>query len=434
MRLAILLLSFSLAASQASWADVVRLTPESKWFEVLHRGGLRPGDEVILAPGVYSDPRRLEMNHRGEMGRPIVIRGQGAILKRPDAKQNSINIAGCQHLEIHGLEITGGSAGIRIERKGEHQPKSLRFEGLHIHHVGGVAITANHPESTYESLVFRRNHIHHTAGHGEAFYLGGNNAKDGSTTGVMFDSIIEGNYIHHLNGPGISQGDGIEIKDGSWGNVIRDNVIHDTKYPGIIVYGTDGKKENLIERNVIWNTGDNGIQAAADAIIRNNIIFNTGGCGIYSRDHQSARVGNLTILHNTVVTEGRAAVRIIAPSAGEYSGQVILGNNALYAGTAIEAGASAKLTFFGNAGEGRLQGVKLAQDEWWGGGKAGNDFQKGEKCFFPAPGSHLQGKAQRQNVEDDFNGTKRGGSLDVGAYRFDAAGNPGWKIAGGFKD
>jgi hypothetical protein len=34
----------------------------------------------------------------------------------------------------------------------------------------------------------------------------------------------------------------------------------------------------------------------------------------------------------------------------------------------------------------------------------------------------------------DFNGTSRAGSSDAGAYRFNAAGNPGWKIVAGFKN
>ena len=87
------------------------------------------------------------------------------------------------------------------------------FEKLHIHHIGGVGITANNDGCVYERLVFRGNEIHHTGGHGEAFYLGANNDAKGNTPGYIFDSLVEGNYIHHLNGPGISQGDGIEPED-----------------------------------------------------------------------------------------------------------------------------------------------------------------------------------------------------------------------------
>ncbi len=36
-------------------------------------------------------------------------------------------------------------------------------------------------------------------------------------------------------------------------------------------------------------------------------------------------------------------------------------------------------------------------------------------------------------VDVDFNGTARNGAADVGAYKFDQAGNPGWAIQAGFK-
>lgn len=309
----------------------ITLSPgDQRWFSVLSGPSLDPGDEIVLTAGTYSDRRRLEISQRGSLNKPIVIRaaeGAKVIFKRPDARQNTLNLAGCQHLVIRGLEITGGSAGIRMGRKDEHLAKFITLEGLHIHHIGGVAITANYPGETYESLVFRRNHIHHTGGHGEGFYLGSNNKPDGSTNGFIFNSIIELNYIHDLKGGTVSQGDGIELKDGSYGNIVRDNVIHDTNYPGVIVYDADGKAPNIIERNIIWNTGDHGIQAAADAVIQNNVIFNTGGEGISSRNHQSAIVGHLKISRNTILSE--RSIRITLPE--KPSGPVVVAHNILTA-------------------------------------------------------------------------------------------------------
>ena len=308
----------------AGSGETIEVGPGDDWFAVLHGGGLKPGDEVVLAAGVYSDRRRLEMNHRGTAAGGITIRaadGAEVVLRRPDARQNTINMHGCRHLTLRGFEITGGSAGIRIGKQGDQMSGFLTFEALHIHHIGGVAITANHEGNVYERLVFRGNHIHHTGGHGEAFYLGCNNAADGSTPGYVFDCLVEGNYIHDLKGGTVSQGDGVEIKDGSYGNTVRDNVIHDTKFPGVTVYGTDGKAPNIVEGNIIWNTGDNGIQAAADAVLRGNYIFDFGGDGIHCRTHQSAEPGNLAIEGNVIVSRGRGGktgLRIISPKSGKY--------------------------------------------------------------------------------------------------------------------
>lgn len=380
-------------------AKTIQLTPESDWFSVLSGPSLQPGDEVILADGVYADRRRLQISQRGTRENPIVIRGaEGAraVLRRPDRNQNTMNLVGCQYLVIQDLEITGGAAGIRIGRDGPHLAKFIALQGLHIHHVDGVAVTANFPGETYQGMRFRRNHIHHTSGHGEAFYLGSNNDADGKTTGYIFDSIIEGNYIHDLNGPGVSQGDAIELKDGSYNNIIRDNVIHDTNYPGILVYSTDGKAPNVIERNVIWNGGDHGIQAAADAIIRNNVVFDTKGDAIHCRNHQSAQVGNLQILHNTLLS--KSSLRIVTPK--DWSGPIVVANNAI-------------------GGELRIPNSDQITD-------AGNVRGVSEK--YPANGSAVIGVAvSKHRSSDDFNGTERIGN-DAGAYEFSNDGNPGKQV------
>jgi len=440
-RLVFLVSLLCFAGQPGSRGGVRKLSPDGDWFGVLNGSRLKPGDEVVLSAGVYRDRRRLVMGHRGTSERPIVIRaadGARAVLHRPDARQNTINIEGAQYLVLRGLEITGGSSGIRMSKSGKHACKFVTIERMHIHHIGGVAVTANHSGNAYEGLVFRRNHIHHTGGHGEGFYLGCNNKPDGTTAGYIFNSIVEGNYIHDLNGPKISQGDGIEIKDGSYNNIIRDNVIHDTKYPGVIVYGTDGKAPNIVERNVIWNSGDHGIQAAAEAIIRNNITFSNRFDGIHSHPHQSAGVGNLRILHNTVACRPRgAAIRI---SAKRLAGPVVIANNALYAAGSGHAFrlpdsgvAGNAVTVVGNAGSGRTGGVpEDAGSEAWN--PSGNRDRDLDQYFFPRARSPLIGRADLKfSVPDDFNRTPRKTTRDIGAFVYSAKGNPGWKIAPGFK-
>ena len=433
-----------LAGGSPAPARVYELTPRDDWFSVIQGDGLQPGDEVLLAAGEYRDARRLVIGHRGTAERPVVIRaadGATATLHRPDDRQNSIDIQGGQFLVLRGLEITGGSTGIRLSKSERHACRFVTLESLHIHHVGGPAITANHAGNAYEGLVFRRNHIHHTSGHAEGFYLGVNNADDGSTAGYIFNSRIEGNYIHDIKGPEVLQGDGIEIKDGSYNNVVCDNVIHDTSYPGIIVYGTDGKVPNVIERNAIWNAGDHGIQAAAEAVIRNNIIWNSRGDGIYSRAHQSARVGDLQIVHNTVFggPSGGAALRLALDDQELPQGPVLIANNAFFAaegGVALRlptaAAAQRCITLAGNVGRGAAEGLPATAglQLWNPHGELPRDL---DEHRFPRSGSALLGAADaRFGVPDDFNRTPRG-SRDVGALVFNEQGNPGWTLQAGFK-
>jgi len=440
-----LLVLIGLASPAAASAKVYQIGPGDDWFRVLSGDHLQPGDEVVLAAGVYRDARRLVIGHRGTVERPVVIRaaeGARAVLHRPDARQNTINIIGAQHLVLRGIEITGGSSGIRMMKSDAHACRFVTIEAMHIHHTGGVAVTANSPGNAYEGLVFRRNHIHHTSGHGEGFYLGSNNAADGSTTGVMFNSLVEGNYIHDLGGPNVSQGDGIEIKDGSYNNIVRDNVIHDTNYPGVIVYGTDGKAPNIVERNVILRSGDHGIQAAAEAIIRNNVVIDNRADGIHSHHHQSARVGSLQILHNTVISRrpGGAGICISASNQDRLTGPVVIANNAVYVPEGRLAlrllcreSADAPVTVAGNVGSGGMDGLTsgAGRGVFDPAGRLATDL---DDRFYPMRGAALIGRANPHfAVANDFRGISRRTTRDVGAYVYRADGGAGWSIPPGFK-
>ncbi|MFP6899630.1 MAG: chondroitinase-B domain-containing protein [Opitutales bacterium] len=199
---------FSLFLSALASAKTHQVGPSDNWFGLLHGGGLQPGDEVILKAGTYSNARMLVLTHVGTADHPIVIRaaeGARVVFRRPDARQNTFNLAGTQHLKLIGFEITGGSAAIRIYKQGNRMAKFVTLEGLHIHHVGEVAVTCNNVGNTYEGMIFRRNHVHHTSGTGEAFYLGSNSGPGGRTQTQFFHGVIEGNYIHDLKGPKVSQ-------------------------------------------------------------------------------------------------------------------------------------------------------------------------------------------------------------------------------------
>ncbi|MCK5830416.1 MAG: right-handed parallel beta-helix repeat-containing protein [Methylococcales bacterium] len=424
-------------------ATEYQLSPSDNWFSMISGDNLQPGDVVILSQGTYSDGRRLSISHKGTAQAPIIIRskaGEVVTITRPNINQNTLNIEGAQHLILRELEVTGGSAGIRIGSKdfngNRRQAEFITLENCHIHHTAEAAITANFPGDTNTGHKYLHNEIHHTGGTGEAFYLGTNNDGAGNTKGVFRDGLIEGNYIHHLNDSTISQGDGIEIKDGSYNNIIRDNVIHDTKYPGILVYGTDGNAPNIIEGNVVWSSGDNGIQAASEAIITNNIIFDSAGSGIQSQNHQSAVPGSLSIIHNTIIANGGNAIRVNSPTGGSLNGSIVIANNALYSagGLALRLPAIAGFTIKGNRGVGGTQ-PSQPSTAWNSGGNPNVDFSNlGDKDVYPGVNSLLVGSADGSHtIDQDFNGTQRIGSLDVGAYTHTSNLNPGWKIKPEFK-
>lgn len=385
---------------------------------------LRPGEELVLAGGSYNLNSSFRVTVVGTAAQPIVMRaktGERAIVNMTTNQQNVIEISGSRYFVVRGIEFTGGSHGIRLM-----DSDFVTIEDCEIRDTGDVALSAN-SGGTYEGLKILRNHIHHTNGTGEGMYLGCND--DGCR---VANSLIANNYIHHTNGPTVEQGDGIELKEGSYGNVIRDNVIHDTNYPGILTYSAVGNgPANVIEGNLIWNTNDNAIQAAADATIRNNILLD-GPIALQS--HQAGSPANIQIVNNTIITEGNGMeVRNVV-------GPVLIANNAVYSqsGTAIQlvSGNLGQVTVAGNVGHGGLQG---ASSGFAAGRGIAADFVNAHYGVppidvFPKTGSALIGAAAAQHAPaTDFNGTSRAGTSDVGAYRYSASGNPGWALAAGFK-
>lgn len=384
---------------------------------------LSPGEELLLRDGTYVFDQNITLTANGTPQSPILIRakdGAQVTLTQATGLHNVIEIGGSSYLILQGIHVTGGSHGIRLI-----DSDFITIKDCEIYETGDVALSAN-AGGTYEGLKILHNHIHHTNGTGEGMYLGCNNDDC-----RIANSLIEGNYIHDTNRGSVEQGDGIEIKEGSYGNIVRDNVIHDTNYPGIIMYSTVGNgPANIVEGNVIWNVNDNTVQFAADVIFRNNIVL--GNVALQS--HQSGSPSNIQIVHNTVISTGNGVeVRNV-------TGPVLVANNAVYAqGAAISliSGDLSQVQLSKNVGAGGLSGGNSGYAE---GNGIANDMVNGNYSGhppinpFPAPASALIDAGDPNYVTSmDFNGTPRSGTPDVGAYMYDANGNPGWAIAEGFK-
>jgi len=404
-------------------------------FETI-ANSLKPGDELFLYGGTYSQTARRAVTAKGTTDKPITIRAaeeQNPVLIHPAdraARYNNIEFIDCEYLAIRGIYFKGGSSGVRFIR-GHH----ITFEDCQISHTLNNALTMNSGDC--DAFVIRRNHIHHTglkqngSTEGEGMYIGGH-----SGSYITTNSLFEGNYIHHTRGTSSGGNDGIEIKFGSHGNIVRDNVIHDTnigtKYPGIFVYG-GGKGINIVEGNVIWNAGE-GIQVVSDAIIRNNIIFNCSATGITAAPHAAVpHVRNVKIINNTIVNHPRGVMFRWGKA-----GQMIFANNAVYCpdSTAIDAAGIGSSTFSSNYVAGRLKGAILDGSAFCDGGTIETAFiAPAEQNYWPGPTSMLIGNADPDYVTElDFNYTIRNSPFDVGAYESEfTLVNPGWRIKEGFK-
>lgn len=421
--LATMLVLSELGMSASSSAKTLEIS-EGESFEsaVEH---LAPGDTLIVHHGTYADSGRISITVKGTAAAPVIIKGAEGeppplITREASAhSQNTINIEGATHLTIRGLEIrSNGGDGVRLN----NEPSYIALERLHIHDVDvGINFRSN-----MHHITVRRNHIHQTGANGrtgEGMYVGCNYA-----TCAVSDSVIEGNWIHDTLRA--SQGDGIEIKRGSHSNIVRDNVIYDTKYPCILLYGTEGNPRNLVEGNVMWNCGDSGIQAAADAIIRNNIILESPENGFNSQDHQDVTPANLEFIHNTIVGGNPC---VLLANWNQKNG-LVFANNAVYCNSGNFAIAGmAGVSVAGNVvtpatpqlpGPGYRVGSSVFEDL----------VDAARHDVYPSSNSKLIDAGSPSYTTDrDFNGTPRTGIPDAGAYTWTDEYNPGRKVVAGFK-
>ena len=382
---------------------------------------LKPGDELILHGGVYSQNARRAVTVSGTPEAPVIIRaadGERPLLTRPRDNidtYNNIEFVDCSHLVVRGIRFRGGSSGVRFIRGHD-----ITFEDCEIFETGNNALTMN--SGNCDRFIIRRNHLHHTGlsrsrpTEGEGMYIG---RHDGSC--VATNTLVEGNYIHHLRGTSEGGNDGIEIKFGSYNNTVRDNVVHDTnigrQYPGIFVYG-GGPGVNIVEGNAIWNAGA-GIQVVSDAIVRNNIVFRCAATGITAAPHAAVReMRRVTIVNNTFVNHPRGVV--IRWSA---SCDMVFANNAVYCpeNTALDVSGVTTATMSANYVEGQLIGMSIDNARLFDGGAVSEALVGSEqKQFWPGPGSILIGRADTDFApESDFHHAARKASCDVGAYESD---------------
>jgi len=393
-----------------------------------------PGTTLVVHGGKYSTQQTggswyRSVNIVGTLDKPILVvggtNGTVVISSDPAGSQNNINIAG-QNFLWEGCEIVYGSLGLRLMPN----VSNAIFSNLYVHDTQGSAITANIDGAAYNNITFEKIEVTRTCASGipatgECFYLGCNNGACSFT-----NSIVNNNWCHDTAAPCIQSGfgAGIQVKTGSYNNIVSNNVVYNVSGVGIFPYtGVNGNPENIVNGNVVWLTGDIGIQVTANAIIVNNIVLATTGDGIAIQSNQGNPT-NVQVGYNTVYSKS------CFYAAGSWSTGVnfTIDNNAFYCptGRAIGIGnTNPNAKFSGNyilgstaaggtLGNGLSDFVNVATD----------NFFPSKTCAFINKGSNLY------HTPYDFNGTPRNQDNPTpGAYEYKSTGNPGWAVHSGFK-
>jgi hypothetical protein len=356
---------------------------------------LPPGEELVLQPGDYR--AGCVIRRGGSPTAPLVIRSadpqQPAHLVHPGPDANILNVR-ASDVVIRGLRFgpTGADMdGVRVISGHRITVEECQFTGM-----GGIAVAANH--TSVRGLTVRRNLI--TESRATALYFGCHDGAACSVTGLL----IEGNHIRGVSVAGADVGYGIQVKLNS-SATIRNNVILDTKGPGIMVYGArDLITTSLIERNFVRGsrTSSGIVVGGGPVMVRNNIsgwnveagigLENYGGRGL---------LRGVVLVHNSVYANQQGG--IWAPEQGPL--EATLHNNAVHAraGTPPLPPARPGLRMTGNV------------DCTWARCFANADALD----FSPFTGSILAGRglgvAEPIVPSDDFFGARRGLLPTIGA-------------------
>lgn len=410
---------------------------------------LTAGDTLILESGVYEMSSLSLSNLFGTLNNWITITAEGAVVIRGTSySANVVEIRNCQYLKVQGLEITStttpdsGIDGIKIT---QFPSSYITFEDLYIHHVSGNGISIF--SGTAHHISLKDSEIAYASGSGLYWGYPGRD--------IVYDSLIDHNYIHHCPvNSSQSTHYGIQIKGWSYRMRIEDNVLHDvggTSRSGIIVYygktplqGDVPGNVNIVRGNVLWNCRSEGITAMSDALIENNIVFDAA-IGIHLQQYTDESfsgynyVENLTIRNNTIYRCSSTCVGISGWNAVGTSDNVTFTGNAAYQNNASAnaiSGSSGQAVVGGNLyyGNCSLSGGVIV-------GNGLSDFVAVSSSgvvpqldFYPSTNSALL-NVTSQYSPLDFNGIQRpfGSSGDAGAYEWTGANNPGWHIQPGMK-
>lgn len=411
-----------------------------------------PGDLVHVVAGTYAIQGSLRLT--GITGAPLAwigLAAEGPVTLRNSALANVVNVEDCHYLFLRGFEITHENGALPYGSW--HQVDGVKFQNVasthvaidscRIHHLGNVGVSSQAPAIRHIRVVDCEIHDTYTG-----LYWG---YYEAPTKRYAHHGTIARNSIHDcppvdLDGTGY----GIQIKGGSRGNVIEDNVLVRTAgntRAGIAVYhisthlGAETER-NVIRRNLIRQSRAEGIYATEGALIEDNVIVDSGSIGISVTRRDTgwgSFYGNLVVRNNTVfgvaATFGQGMFTGVGPFVAP---QVIANNLFLVTGpsqTSLRlppgfAGMSTQNHCFGNV-SGPALGVVALPDlsdvlsTTWG----DVDY------LFPVAAGALVSTAAPVFASDaDFHDTLRDGAPDVGAFESRGRGNPGWVLADGFKD
>ena len=247
----------------------------------------RPGDVILIAPGVYKTTIRFAAGNSGTDGAPVVLGardGLGTVVIDGDGANITAKLSGAAYVEIRDLEITGGGYhGVFLDRGAHHV--TVRHNRIYDNHRirpmdSHAELKGSGGEGRPFDVAILDNEIFH-----QSHPPGGN--FQGIDCNFCDRFRIEGNYLHDVNSPTAQpysyydRGACIQIKSRSTGTIIARNRIARCHIG--IVYGGEGlaspeHQGGIIESNLIHDSAEMAIAIVnvRDGKVYHNTLFNNG--------------------------------------------------------------------------------------------------------------------------------------------------------------
>ncbi|MFO1380907.1 MAG: hypothetical protein U1F63_11220 [Chitinivorax sp.] len=280
---------------------------------------LQPGDELLLAPGTYTEG--LPLHHlQGTAQQPIVIRAAGNQPARllASARRNTVSIVDSAYLQLRDLLLDGnGQPADAVRAEGYARfAHHITLENLIIvNHGRGQAFVGISTKCPAWNWVIRGNRI---VGAGTGMYLGNSDGRAPFIAGLIEHNLIAGSIGYNLQIkhqaprpelPGMPQGVSRTL--------IRHNVlIKDRNSSG----GADARPSMLVghwplqgpgqeDRYEIYgnffyqNPAEALFQGEGNLAFYNNLLVNDQGDGVHIQPHNDVP-RRIAVFHNTVLARG----------------------------------------------------------------------------------------------------------------------------------
>ncbi|HXF52629.1 MAG TPA: right-handed parallel beta-helix repeat-containing protein [Hyphomicrobiaceae bacterium] len=275
---------------------------------------VRAGDVVYVKNGIYRED--VQISDRDGGASYITFRnypGHAPVIRGEGVHSGRNRISNSSFIRFVGFTITEFQQGLFVERS-----SNILLQNLHVHNIGQEAVRIRLNSSF---VTIERSLIHDTRkwrSNGEGVYIGTSSSQQPASPPYdnTHDVLVRNNVIYNTGD------ECIEAKEGTYNVVIDGNTLHDCLLdPGITSPGWGaievmeheryfGSNPNHVIKNNVIRMAKTGIGVHTGATVFNNVIYGqTGKYRGISIDNADADDYLRRIYHNTIdVPEARAVV------------------------------------------------------------------------------------------------------------------------------